>query len=167
LSLLIYLPCLFAYLFVICWYSLNEMVLLKDNFLMLGRTACFRAFPHGYDTLSVCCRALLHRIHDLIVISDSHKRLLVRYTHISAPSHNSFVLQFAAIALDAIVGFVLVIVSTPSDSFPQYSTQISSPALCPVSGSSRTGTTRKFTYHTRYAYYQRFLIQSSNNLCQA
>ena len=134
------------------------MILFKDGFILLGRTACFRAFPHEYDNVSVCYRALLHHIHDLliIIISGSHQRMLVRCTHISAPSHNSFFLQFAGIALDGIVGFMLVIVSTPSESLSQYST-VASPALCPVPGPSSTGTTRKFTYHARYTYYHHFL----------
>ena len=55
-SLLIYLPCLFGHLFIICWYSVKEMTLWKDVFLILGRTGCF---PVTYNDFPVCSMGFL------------------------------------------------------------------------------------------------------------
>ena len=53
-TLFIYLPCLFGYLFIVCWHTLNEMALWKEAFLILGRTACFRALYDRYGSYFVC-----------------------------------------------------------------------------------------------------------------
>jgi len=44
LSLLIYLPCLFAYCFVIAWHQLYGVILPTGLFQVLGKTACLKTY---------------------------------------------------------------------------------------------------------------------------
>jgi len=54
-TLYVFVPCLLGYIFLTSWFALREMLVLKEAFLFLGpRTGCFKAFPHGYNTYSVC-----------------------------------------------------------------------------------------------------------------
>ena len=80
LSLLIYLPCLFAYLFFVSWHSLSGVTLVKEVFLISGRSGCF---PDRYNRYFVCFMSFLHRIHDrLITTTPSCQEVPVRRTHL-------------------------------------------------------------------------------------
>ena len=74
------------------------MVLWKDVFLLLGRTGCWRVFPHGYSTFSVRSNASFLRLRDpLTITSDPRQRVLVRDTDLGALSHNLCVEPFSAV----------------------------------------------------------------------
>jgi len=53
-TLVVLVPCLLGYIFLLAWFSLQEMLVFKEAFLFLGpRTGCFKAFPRGYNSYSV------------------------------------------------------------------------------------------------------------------
>jgi hypothetical protein len=49
--LLVFLPCLFAYVAFVCWTTWDHLDIFSAAFL-LGNAGCFRGFPNGYNPFS-------------------------------------------------------------------------------------------------------------------
>ena len=57
-----------GYIIVVFWFSFERLGVFEEAFLVLGRTGCFRNFPHRYNNYSVSVQAQLKVVIFLIII---------------------------------------------------------------------------------------------------